>query len=123
MRPAELFAAAARGIEPGVLYWQDELARLGPQLAAEVEAAPLGMGEVEGGEVAQLAWIGTRGATTQAHYDMEHNFFAQLYSTKRFVLWPPRSQSGEKVAGERMVDGRRGGSRGSEVQMFVPIMR
>ena len=93
MRPAELFAAAARGIEPGVLYWQDELARLGPQLAAEVEAAPLGLGEVEGGEVAQLAWIGTRGATTQAHYDMEHNFFAQLYGTKRFVLWPPRSHT------------------------------
>ena len=93
MRPAELFAAAARGIEPGVLYWQDELARLGPQLTAEVEAAPLGLGEVEGGEVAQLAWIGTRGATTQAHYDMEHNFFAQLYGTKRFVLWPPRSHT------------------------------
>ena len=93
MRPAELFAAAAGGLEPGVLYWQDELARLGPQLAAEVEAAPLGLGEVEGGEVAQLAWIGTRGATTQAHYDMEHNFFAQLYGTKRFVLWPPRSHT------------------------------
>ena len=72
MPPAELFAAAARGVEPGVLYWQDELASLGPQLAAEVEAAPLGLSEVEGGEVAQLAWIGTRGATTQAHHDTEH---------------------------------------------------
>ena len=33
MPPAELFAAAAHGVEPGVLYWQDELASLGPQLA------------------------------------------------------------------------------------------
>lgn len=85
MQPAEFFATAARGVEPGVLYWQDELSSLGPRLAAEVDAAPLGVHEVAGGEVAQLAWIGTRGATTQAHYDIEHNFFAQLYGTKRFV--------------------------------------
>ena len=97
MAPSELLAAAERGVAPGVLYWQDELTSLGPALASEVDAAPLGIDEVEGSEVARLAWLGTRGATTQAHYDVEHNFFAQIYGTKRFVLWPPTSHAEMKL--------------------------
>ena len=34
-------------------------------------------------------WIGGAGSTTQCHYDVSHNMFAQLDGTKRFRLWPP----------------------------------
>ena len=90
MKLAELFAAVERGVAPHVLYWQDELSSLGPKLAAEIDAEDLIVNTVGGGESAQLAWLGTIGATTHAHYDVEHNFFAQIRGTKRFVLWPPQ---------------------------------
>jgi hypothetical protein len=34
-------------------------------------------------------WFGPSGATTQAHYDVQDNFYAQLYGHKRFILFPP----------------------------------
>jgi oxalate decarboxylase/phosphoglucose isomerase-like protein (cupin superfamily) len=34
-------------------------------------------------------WFGPSGATTQAHYDVHDNFYAQLYGRKRFILFPP----------------------------------
>jgi hypothetical protein len=34
-------------------------------------------------------WLGPSGATTQAHYDVHDNFYAQLYGRKRFILFPP----------------------------------
>lgn len=34
-------------------------------------------------------WIGPSGATTHLHYDIYHNFYAQLYGWKRFVLMAP----------------------------------
>jgi hypothetical protein len=40
------------------------------------------------GSVQQL-WLGWGGATSQPHYDQQHNFFFQLYGTKRFLLSPP----------------------------------
>ncbi len=34
-------------------------------------------------------WIGTTGVSTPAHFDMAHNFYAQIIGNKRFILWPP----------------------------------
>lgn len=34
-------------------------------------------------------WLGPSGATTQAHYDVQDNFYAQLYGRKRFIIFPP----------------------------------
>lgn len=34
-------------------------------------------------------WLGPSGVTTQAHYDVHDNFYAQLYGRKRFILFPP----------------------------------
>jgi len=34
-------------------------------------------------------WFGPAGATTHNHYDISHNFYAQLYGKKRFILFPP----------------------------------
>ena len=34
-------------------------------------------------------WIGGQGSTTQAHYDVSSNYFAQLSGEKRFRLWGP----------------------------------
>jgi len=35
------------------------------------------------------AWFGPAGATTHTHYDISHNFYAQIYGIKRFILFPP----------------------------------
>jgi len=35
------------------------------------------------------AWLGPAGATTHTHYDITHNFYAQIVGVKRFVLFPP----------------------------------
>jgi len=34
-------------------------------------------------------WMGTPTVTTPAHYDMVHNFYAQVIGHKRFILFPP----------------------------------
>ncbi|PRP80005.1 hypothetical protein PROFUN_12292 [Planoprotostelium fungivorum] len=34
-------------------------------------------------------WFGPAGATTHTHYDISHNFYAQIYGKKRFVLFSP----------------------------------
>lgn len=34
-------------------------------------------------------WLGPSGATTQAHYDVHDNFYAQIVGRKRFLLFPP----------------------------------
>jgi poly-D-alanine transfer protein DltD len=34
-------------------------------------------------------WMGSRGVTAHTHYDSSHNFFAQLYGKKKFILSPP----------------------------------
>lgn len=34
-------------------------------------------------------WMGSKGAYTNAHYDSVHNFYLQIYGTKRFFLFPP----------------------------------
>lgn len=34
-------------------------------------------------------WLGPSGATTQAHYDVHDNFYAQVVGRKRFLLFPP----------------------------------
>lgn len=39
-------------------------------------------------------WIGQPGVTAHCHYDGYHNFYAQLYGTKRFVLFNPSSFTG-----------------------------
>lgn len=39
-------------------------------------------------------WIGQPGVTAHCHYDGYHNFYAQLYGTKRFVLFSPTSYTG-----------------------------
>lgn len=36
-----------------------------------------------------LLLISTKGNVTPAHYDEQHNFFAQIRGTKRFILFPP----------------------------------
>jgi len=34
-------------------------------------------------------WIGSKGITTQLHYDVSHNAFVQLVGSKRFYIMPP----------------------------------
>ena len=34
-------------------------------------------------------WMGGRGVTASAHYDRDHNLFAQCVGQKRFVFWEP----------------------------------
>lgn len=34
-------------------------------------------------------WMGHAGVTAHTHYDRSHNFFVQIYGTKRFILFPP----------------------------------
>eukprot|EP01114_Cavostelium_apophysatum_P021938 TRINITY_DN7793_c0_g1_i1.p1 TRINITY_DN7793_c0_g1~~TRINITY_DN7793_c0_g1_i1.p1 ORF type:complete len:469 (+),score=79.24 TRINITY_DN7793_c0_g1_i1:50-1456(+) len=34
-------------------------------------------------------WFGAAGSTTQAHFDVYHNFYAQIYGRKRFILFAP----------------------------------
>ena len=99
MRAADFFGGD--GLAP-YRYYQDEASALGAALlddlkfnaihaptdpfdAFTVHADADGVTEAP----AALAWIGTEGCETQAHYDQEHNFFVQLYGRKTFYLWPP----------------------------------
>jgi len=34
-------------------------------------------------------WIGGANASTQAHFDVYHNFYVQVYGKKQFILFPP----------------------------------
>jgi hypothetical protein len=36
-------------------------------------------------------WIGPSGVTTHLHYDVYHNFYAQIHGWKRFILFPPEN--------------------------------
>ena len=65
----EVFAAAA-GWEDGVLD---------PDAAAHPAAS----------ESYPSVWIGGHGSTTQAHYDVSNNYFAQIEGEKRFRMWGP----------------------------------
>lgn len=41
------------------------------------------------GEPFVSTWIGGKGSTTQAHYDVLDNVFLQMYGSKTFYIWPP----------------------------------
>ena len=36
-------------------------------------------------------WIGGRGITANAHFDLTHNLYVQIYGTKRFLLISPEN--------------------------------
>jgi len=38
-------------------------------------------------------WVGGKGSTTQAHYDVLNNIFVQVYGRKRFRLWGPQAHA------------------------------
>jgi hypothetical protein len=42
-------------------------------------------------------WIGGRGSTTQAHFDVSNSYFAQAIGRKRFRLWSPEAHTHLRV--------------------------
>ena len=93
---ADFFAKGRELVAAGqgeILYWQDGVSALGPDLAADVgPLEPFDLKEAKSQREA-LVWLGTANATTHCHYDLEHNFYAQLSGTKTFDLWPPDALS------------------------------
>jgi hypothetical protein len=58
--------------------------------ALEREVAPLGELLRLNPERSSLnLWAGQAGVVAPCHYDGHHNFYAQLWGKKRFLLWPP----------------------------------
>ncbi len=118
LRDAPNVARARNGT---VLYWQDDLAALGPEAAASVDIEPLAIREVDNAEVATLAWIGSAGAQTSAHYDIEHNLFAQVYGMKAFYIWPPSAHASLRVFPTRHSLHRQSSLRGLPESAHPPI--
>ena len=79
--PRELLRLAETDLR-GVKMWTR------PASGAPVRDAKLEAVGGSRGAVAQL-WMGGNGATSQAHYDQQHNIYIQLYGRKRFLLSPP----------------------------------
>jgi hypothetical protein len=88
------FFRAVEGVPPPFLYFTEPLSSLSMEHRAVGwrELAPCTEQRADGEPArppwAQL-WVGSAGATTQAHYDVADNLFVQTAGRKEFLLYEP----------------------------------
>eukprot|EP01122_Echinamoeba_exundans_P007719 TRINITY_DN2433_c0_g1_i3.p1 TRINITY_DN2433_c0_g1~~TRINITY_DN2433_c0_g1_i3.p1 ORF type:complete len:472 (-),score=36.67 TRINITY_DN2433_c0_g1_i3:23-1438(-) len=74
----------------GHFYYSEPVSRLTDALAEDVSPTNfLSPFPHENREITQPIWMGSRGVTTQLHYDTNYNFHVQIDGKKSFVLFPP----------------------------------
>jgi hypothetical protein len=76
----------------GAVYYSQLMADLPVAMREAVEPLTAFASGANASETEAILWVGSRGATAQAHYDLSDNFYVQLLGQKTFLLLPPDTE-------------------------------
>eukprot|EP01119_Soliformovum_irregulare_P012952 TRINITY_DN3400_c0_g1_i3.p1 TRINITY_DN3400_c0_g1~~TRINITY_DN3400_c0_g1_i3.p1 ORF type:complete len:465 (-),score=105.57 TRINITY_DN3400_c0_g1_i3:144-1538(-) len=86
MTSAEFFGNASQ--KGSYCYWKDKISATSPLYD---DILPHDILSVSKSPSYVGIWMGQKGVSANTHYDIEYNFYVQIYGEKRWTIWPPES--------------------------------